>query len=121
MNIKLILILIMVSFTMIGQTSCSSSSKQNPDLSTTRDSAIFTIIPFKDYPSIFENSQQAFLSESDFPIIENMLIKCLEEYNLEQEKINVDTNLKSTAFNADKKNYIIDLKSYKRQYIVVTN
>ena len=53
--------------------------------------------------------------------IEKLLKNSLVKYNAEQEKRFKERVSNQPGYKFDKKNFVIDLKRYKRQYIAVTN
>jgi hypothetical protein len=69
----------------------------------------------------FKENKQTDLSKDDFQKIELILTKCIDEYNLNQEKQFIEINNKYPEYKSKKKNFIIDLKQYKRQYVATIN
>jgi hypothetical protein len=70
---------------------------------------------------MFKNCKQGSLTINDHAIIENVLIKCLKEFNDKQQILFQEKSRKNPELHFEKKYYVIDLKNYRRQYIVVTN
>lgn len=86
------------------------------------DTSIIAILPHDaQHMFCFENTQQATLSSDDLAILEGLLISCIEMYNLEQEKLLIEMSSNSPTHKFDKKDFLIDLAKYKRQYIAVIN
>ncbi len=79
------------------------------------DSSKFTIIPFgENYCWIFKNCKPTSLTTGDLSNIENLLTKCLNDFNATLPKIN------NKNINKDETD-IIKLENYKRQYMPVLN
>jgi hypothetical protein len=70
---------------------------------------------------LFKTVTETELTSEDFLKIETILKKCVEEYNPEQERQFKEINDKHPEYKLDKKNFIIDLTRYKRQYMATIN
>ncbi|HEY1056490.1 MAG TPA: hypothetical protein VGE24_15195 [Emticicia sp.] len=70
---------------------------------------------------IFKNGKRAELVNSDFGKIERLLENCINEYNAKQQKWYNKAKAKYPDDSIKIEYYIIDLKRYKRQYMVSTN
>lgn len=86
------------------------------------DKAIIAIIPYDSTQTwMFKDRKQAEINEKDFETIEKILKECIDKYNPEQEKEFNAINSKHPEYKLRKDNFVIELKKYKRQYVVVTN
>ena len=104
----LILLILTINLTLFGQTKFD-------------DSAI-AILPYDSIqPWTFKNRRQAELNRKDFKTIEGILNECIDNYNPEKERQFNEINAKHPEYKLRKDNFIIELKNYKRQYIVATN
>jgi hypothetical protein len=81
------------------------------------DTSLITIIPFDTSDN---NNKQFVLSSQDLTEIERLLTASIDEYNLRQTERFNEVN-KHQENKVDKNEYIIDLKNYKRQYILKIN
>ena len=70
---------------------------------------------------IFKNCTQAELTNDDFELSDSILIVCIGEYNIEQEKRYKEICSKYPNTKFDKYRFLIDITKYRRQYICVTN
>lgn len=119
--ISILLSLILIS------TSCGESKNEirtdrsglNGNNADTSVIAVFPYLPSQHW--IFKDGKPADLTSKDIEDIEVLMSKCIEEYNPEQEKEFNERNLKYPEYKLDKKNFVIELKRYKRQYVAVTN
>jgi hypothetical protein len=70
---------------------------------------------------VFNNAQNIELSDSDFEIIERLIVECINEYNhVQDQHYNEFKNIYPES-KIKKNSFIIELKRYKRQYIAVIN
>ena len=83
----------------------------------------FVILPYgKDaYTSLPKNSIPAILVDTDFVTIDHLLSICIDKYNQEQTAEYKKMTKKFPDNGSELKNFVIDLKRYYRQYIVVQN
>jgi len=70
---------------------------------------------------VFNDSKPTDLTYNNLLTIEKILNKCINDYNPDQERQFKEMNDKHPEYKLDKKNFIIDLTRYKRQYIAVLN
>ena len=70
---------------------------------------------------IFENADPVELTSDDIRDIDEILCKCINNYNLEQEKRFDALQQQYPEQYFDKTHRIIDLNRYKRQYVAVLN
>jgi hypothetical protein len=103
-----------VIFTIICLNSCqqtnSSGTHYTYDTGPEIDTSYIAIIPFEG-KSAFRNPSQ--LTSTDLKEIDKILLRFAEDYNKHI--------LSSLSPNDDKRNYLINLKDYKRQYTPTTN
>jgi len=89
------------------------------------DTSIIAILPFDTTTyqvfHVFKNCVPAELNQKDLLLIDKILIECIDEYNLAQTIRYNDFKIRFPQSTADIKDFTIDLKSYKRQYIAVSN
>jgi hypothetical protein len=87
------------------------------------DTTKIVVISFnkKKYDWIFPTGKKTKLTAKDFILIENILKKCIEEYNPKKEKQFEEIKEKHKDYKLEKENFIIDLERYKRQYIAIVN
>ena len=70
---------------------------------------------------IFKNCTQAELTNDDLELLDSILIVCISEYNIEQEKRYKEICNEYPDIEFDKYHFLIDITKYRRQYICVTN
>jgi hypothetical protein len=91
----------------------SQKSQENHD--------VFVILPYDTTLYwIFKNAILSTISDKEFDDIALVLEQCLAQHNLEQTKKFEALKIKYPERHLEKKDFVIDLKSYKRQYIAVT-
>ena len=118
----LIIISITLCLTSCGQTKSDDNNKQVNLKTLSIDNSIIAILPYdKTQHWVFKDYKEATLTKKEIEVIENILTKCINEYNPEQERQFKEINSKHPDYKLDKNNFIIDLKRYKRQYIAATN
>ena len=124
MNNSLISLAFIYCFLNIG---CVDNGLQVDQKQSNRDlikveSKNIAILPYDStFYWIFNDCKQTELTENDFQIIENLLIKCLEGYNSVQENLYNDFIANHPQYKINKRDFIIDLNRYKRQYVAVLN
>jgi hypothetical protein len=89
----------------------------------TASSDRYVILPFDKsvYTSLPEDCTQAALNNEDFANIERVLSFCVNKYNRSQTTVYRETAKKLPDQELKINDYVIDLKCYYRQYIVVYN
>ncbi|MDL2313262.1 hypothetical protein LJC68_10350, partial [Bacteroidales bacterium OttesenSCG-928-B11] len=121
-QLTILIFLLTISITSCGQ---ANTSKENPNKQTGKielDSSIIAIFPFNTTQHwIFRNNKQVDLTSDDLQKIETILTECLNDYNAEQEGKFREINDKHPEHKLNKKNFVIDLKRYKRQYVATEN
>jgi hypothetical protein len=106
---------------------CGHRKTDNNKVLTTQvdnsvDTSSIVILPYdSSLYWICKDCKPAELTSQDFEEIENFLIKCIDEYNPEQEKRFYEIKSKYPEQNFEMRHFTIDLKRYKRQYIAMTN
>ena len=111
-----------IFFTSCGQTINENRSQAKQDKIIKIDTTKITILPFDTTQYlIFKNNKPADLTKVDLQKIEKILTNWINEYNPVQEKQFIDINKRHPEYKLDKKNFIIDLTLYKRQYVATIN
>ena len=118
---KKIIIVIITAFI-----SCNSSKTETPKQSgfeSKIDNSKIAVITYtkKKYNWLFATGKNTELTQSDFIVIENVLKESIEEYNPKQEKRFAEITSKHPEYELEKKNFVISLERYKRQYIAIIN
>jgi hypothetical protein len=86
------------------------------------DTSIIVVIPFDTTQNWgFRNCKPAYLTNDDLTKIDELIRECIDNYNTVQERQYDSISTKNLSPEIDKKNFIIDLSRYKRQYITVIN
>jgi hypothetical protein len=114
-TMRKLLIILTLTFCLIscGQTRQNNAQTRNTSLISV-DTSVIAVLPFDTTQTwIFKECKQESLSTTDFEIIDSLLTQCVDTYNKEQE-----IRYKE---NKPVKNYLLDLKTHKRQYIAVIN
>ena len=103
--------------------SCGQTKTKTPNNELhTVDTSVIAILPFESVQNLgFIDGKPTDLTNDDLLKIETILNKCIEDYNPEQERRFKEINDKHPEYELDKKNFIIDLTRYKRQYVAVLN
>jgi len=98
-----------------------SVSLQRPNADTmTVDTSRIALLPSNDlFP--FEGAQKASLNTQELKLIESILFEAIQTYNVERAKQFAQYKTKYPNDALDKKQFLIDLAEYKRQYIAVVN
>jgi hypothetical protein len=108
--------------TCCNQSPIESNSKEKVAILNQIDTSKFAILPIDSTQYwIFKGGKTTDLTMEDLLKIENILEICINEYNLEQEKLFEEVNKKHPEYRLDKKDFIINLKRYKRQYVAFLN
>jgi hypothetical protein len=101
-----------------NNTNTPKNLKQTPKIQI--DTSVFVILPL-DTTWVSLSGKPADLTTQDLIDIERLLKKCVEGYNVEQEKQIQEINHKNPEHKRDKKDFVIDLTRYKRQYMATRN
>jgi len=103
-------------------TNCNQINNQNisPD-NFLIDTSKIAIFPCDTNLNLFKNCINTALTNEDIKEIEELLRKCIEEYNPEMERKFYEYKAKHPSSNLEKEQFTIKLSRYKRQYIAVVN
>jgi len=105
-----------------GQTNTSTEYKKREQSSNPIDTSIIAILPFDTTRNwVFKGNKPTNFTGDDLNKIEDVLRKCINDYNLDQERQFNEINKKHPEYKLDKENFVIDLARYKRQYIATIN
>jgi hypothetical protein len=119
-KLKLLMPILTICFTSCGQTK-TNNQDQNQKINTI-DTSIVAILPFDTTQYwVFKNSKPTDLTNEDLQKIETIIKKCISVYNSDQERQFNKINETHPGYKLDKKNFIIDLTLYKRQYVAILN
>ena len=114
--------LLSICFTSCGQTKMETKNKEQQQIVYTIDTSTIAILQFDTTRYwVFKDSKPTDLTNDDLQKIETILNDCIENYNPEQERRYNEIKDKNKEYKIDKKNFIIDLTRYKRQYEAVIN
>lgn len=113
MRESLTILTLLLFLTSYGQTGHGNYQKAKPSL-TSADTSVIAVLPFDTAQTwLFKGCKQENLSTADFEMIDSLLTRCVDTYNKEQDLICKERK--------QIKNYLLDLKKEKRQYIAVIN
>ncbi len=125
---KIFQILIFTALLVVG---CNNSnSENNPDSKKTenkidinqKNSSVIAILNNDSINyKIFKQGTTFTLNQKDMIEIDRLLNVCINEHNKNQEIIFNEKKSKYPDLPFKKKNFIIDLKNYQRQYVAVKN
>lgn len=105
-----------------GQTKTVAKNQEQHQNEYTLDTSVVAILPFDTTQYwVFKDSEPTDLTNDDLQKIETILNKCISDYNPEQERQFKEISDKHPDYKLDKKNFIIDLTHYKRQYVAILN
>lgn len=103
----------------------SKSDLKNQQLKTSKhvfDSTVVTILPLiKNMKWLVKDTIPTVLSNKDLQKIEDILYQCIDTHNVHAENYYNDLQKKHPERKLKKKNFIIDLAKYKRQYMASLN
>mgnify|MGYP001035611119 CR=1 FL=1 len=96
-----------------------STSRPSPDALTV-DTSLIAFLPSNGlYP--FEETTTATLDKEELKLVESFLIQSVNTYNSKQEKLFQTLKKKDPNGNFSKRNFLINLTQYKRQYVTILN
>jgi hypothetical protein len=113
--------------------SCNSENKTRSIESETKDDvqeiinvdtnniSIIKLDSSNNWLHIFENQQTTSLSQNELVDIEQILLKCLREYNVNQKKEFEKLNKEHPEWNLKVSDFTIELSGYRRQYYAILN
>jgi hypothetical protein len=111
-----------ICLTSWGQTNTESKKQEMLNNTIQIDTSVITILPLDTTRHwVFKTGNPTELTTEDLWKIESILKKCVDEYNPEQERQFKEINDKHPEYKLDKKNFVIDLTRYKRQYMATIN
>lgn len=111
-----------ICLTSCGQTTTDSKNQENHLDINKIDTSRIAILPFDTTEQgLFKDSKPTDLTSDDLQKIEAILSKCINDYNPEQEKQFENINKKHPEYKLNKKNFIIDLTRYNKQYVATIN
>jgi len=116
-------ILMVFSFTSFGQTKTTKANRHSiTNAVMAIDTSVIAVLPYsKEYYWMFKNCKQARLSDNDIEKSERLLAKCIDDYNKIRENRFIKDSIEHPEYKLDKKDCLIDLTTYKRQYVAVIN
>jgi len=120
-------LIISTFFLTICLTSCEQTKTKTKNLEQKTniykvDTSVIAILPFDTTQyRFFKHNKPTNLTNDDLLKIEAILNQCINDYNSDQEKQFKKINNKHPEYKLDKKNFVIDLTRYKRQYIATIN
>lgn len=125
---KILQTLIFTALLLVGCNQSNSETEQNSKKTESKiesnQSAISYIAILNNDSinyKIFKKGTTITLSQQDLIEIDRLLIECINEHNKKQEIIFNEKKSKYPNLPIKKKNFIIDLKNYQRQYVAVKN
>ena len=128
MGKKYYLILLTLIVFSCGQIKSDTDNKanvqKNIQQSIAVDTSRITIIRLdstNNWMRVFENELPTDLSHADLIVIEKILIKYIDEYNVEKRNEYENIKNKNPDLNWNIEDFIIELETYNRQYFTVTN
>lgn len=108
--------------TSCGQKNTETKNQENLTNTIQIDTSVIAVLPLDtNLRWVFKTGKPTNLTSDDLLKIEAILKICIDEYNPEQERQFQEINNKHPEYKLDKKNFIIDLPRYKRQYMATIN
>ena len=121
-QITLSILILTICLTSCGQPNNKTKNQETQTNTIQVDTSVIAVLPLDtNLHWIFKSGKPTELTTDDLLKIEISLKKCIDEYNPEQEKQFKELNDKHPEYKLKKKNFIIDLTLYKRQYMAITN
>jgi hypothetical protein len=122
MTSPLTIFAILVCLTLCRQANPNLNKNHSVQKTGLTDTSIISILHYdKSSYWIFTNAKQSVLTDNDYKLTEKLLRVCLDNFNTEQSQLFDKENSKHPEYGLKRKDFIVDLGNYKRQYIVVTN
>jgi len=128
MNIKLLIlslaifVLFSICLESFGQTKTETKKNEQQLDRYTTISSVVAILPFDTTQYwVFRDSKPTDLTNEDLQKIDSIINKFSSDYNPNQEREFKENNDKHPEFKLEKKNFIIDMTRYKRQYVAILN
>ena len=111
-----------ICLTSFGQTNIKSQNHEKQSNAIQVDTSVIAILPFDTNSHwIFKDGKNITLSADELLTVEDILKKCITNYNPDQEKQFEKINKEHPEYKLDKKHFVIDLTKYKRQYVAIIN
>jgi hypothetical protein len=121
-QLKSLIFILIIFLTNCGQTNTEIKNHEKLVNTVKIDTSVIAILLFDSTLDCgFNSGKSVDLTTEDLLEIETILKRSIEEYNPEQERQFKEINDKHPEYKLDKKNFIIDLPRYKRQYIAIIN
>ena len=118
----LLTFILTIYLTSCGQTKTETKNQEQQQNVYTVDTSVVAVLPFDTTQYwVFKDSKPTDLTNDDFVKIETILNNCINDYNSDQERQFKEINHKHPEYKLDKKNFIIELTRYKRQYVAILN
>jgi hypothetical protein len=111
-----------ICLTSCGQTKTETKNQEQQTSIYKVDTSVVAILPFdKTLYGFFKHNNLTGLTNDDLLKIESILNQCVNDYNPDQERQFKEISNKNPEYKLDKKDFIIDLTRYKRQYVATIN
>lgn len=121
-QLTLLTFILTICLTSCGQTKTETKNQEQNQNVYTVDTSVVAILPFDTSQYwVFKDSKPTDLTNDDLLKTEKILNNSINDYNPDQERQFKEINDKHPEYKLDKKNFTIDLTSYKRQYVAVIN
>ncbi len=121
-KLNLLIPILTICLTSYGQTKTETKNKDKNQNTYNIDTSVIAVLSFDTTRNwVFKDSKPTDLTNIDLLKIETILNQCINDYNPDQERQFKEVYDKHPEYKLDKKNFIIDLTRYKRQYVAVIN
>ncbi len=121
-QMTILVLVLTVNLSCCGQNQVASKDGVLSSTSLQIDTSTIAVLPFDTAQKwLFIDSKPVELTNADLTQVEKLLKECIDNYNPDQERQFKEINDKHPNYKLDKKNFIIDLSRYKRQYIAAIN
>ena len=121
-KLNLLIPILTICLTSYGQTKTETKNKDKNQNTYNIDTSVVAVLSFDTIRNwVFNDSKPTDLTNIDLLKIETILNQCINDYNPDQERQFKEIYDKHPEYKLDKKNFIIDLTRYKRQYVAVIN
>jgi hypothetical protein len=119
---SILIFILTICLTNCGQTNTSTKNQELQTDTFIIDTSVIAILPFDTAQYwVFKDNKPTDLINIDLVKIEAILNLCINDYNRVQEKQLKEVNNKHPKYKLEKKDFIIDLIRYKRQYVATIN
>lgn len=121
-QLKCLTFILTIYLTSCGQTNTETKNHEKLVNKIHIDTSVITILPIEaTLDWVFKSGKSTDLTSEDLLTIETILKRTIDEYNCKQERQFKETSGKHPEYKLYKKDFIIDLPRYKRQYIAIIN